>query len=155
VASRLSRIALRSEEPREAISLDPRGKAVADVEGVAASPDGETIALAAGGTHELLLLRLPLPFVAFGGPGDHIDAALLKDSRRFRRIALGGRPVAVAFSHGGARALRNRPSPAVARRSSTTDAARSISGTRATPATSTVIRTARPSTRSTTARTAP
>jgi len=105
VANRLSRVALRSDEPREAISLDPRGKAVADVEGVAASPDGDTIALAAGGTHELLLLRLPLPFVAFGGPGDHIDAALLKDARRFRRVALGGRPVAVAFAAGGARAV--------------------------------------------------
>ena len=105
VASRLSRVALRSDEPREAISLDPRGKAVADLEGVAASPDGETIALAAGGTHELLLLRLPLPFVAFGGPGDHIDAALLKDGQRFRRVPLDGRPTAVSFTAGGARAV--------------------------------------------------
>lgn len=101
VASRLSRVPLTEEGPREAISLDPRGRAVADVDGIAVSPDGTALAIAAGGTHELLILRLPLPFVAFGGPGDHIDRDLLKDTRRFRRVALGGRPVAVAFSPDG------------------------------------------------------
>jgi DNA-binding beta-propeller fold protein YncE len=106
VGNRMSRVSLREEEPREAISLDPRGKAVADVEGVAVAPDG-LIALTAGGTHEILLLRLPLPFVAFGGPGDHIDAALLNDARRFRRIALGGRPVAAAFAPGGRLVVAN------------------------------------------------
>ena len=101
VASRLSRVPLREESFREAVSLDPRGKAVADVDGVAVSPDGKALAVAAGGTHELLLLRLPLPFVAFGGPGDHIDADLLKDATRFRRVDLGGRPVAAAFAPDG------------------------------------------------------
>jgi YVTN family beta-propeller protein len=106
VGNRLSRVPLREEGPREAMSLDPRGKAVADVEGVAAGDDG-LIALAAGGTHELILLRLPLPFVAFGGPGDHMDAALLKDATRFRRIPLGGRPVAAAFAPGGRAVVAN------------------------------------------------
>ncbi len=101
VASRLSRVPLLEDAAREAISLDPRGKAVGDVEDVAVS--GSRLALAAGGTHELLLLELPLPFVAFGGPGDHIDPAVLKE--RFRRTALGGRPTAVAFTPDGTRVV--------------------------------------------------
>lgn len=109
VAARLSRVPLGEEGPREAISLDPRGKAVADADGVAVSPDGASLAVAAGGTHELLLLRLPLPFVAFGGPGDHIDRDLLKDARRFRRLELGGRPVAVAFSPDGRSVVAANP----------------------------------------------
>ncbi len=100
-ASRLSRAPLAEEGPREAISLDPRGKAVGDVDGVAVSPDGNIIALTAAGTHELILLRLPLPFVAFGGPGDHIEPELLRDPARFRRIPLGGRPLAVQFAKDG------------------------------------------------------
>lgn len=102
IAARLSRVPLRSEGPRAAIALDPRGQAVGDVEGLAVGPDGESLALAAGGTHEVLLLRLPLPFVSFGGPGDHIEPELLRDSRRFRRVAVGGRPVACAFTPDGA-----------------------------------------------------
>jgi YVTN family beta-propeller protein len=100
-ASRFSRVPLLEEGPREAISLDERGRAVGDVEAAAVSPDGNTFALAAGGTHELLLLRLPLPFVAYGGPDDHIDPQLLVDARRFRRVALGGRPVAAQFTPDG------------------------------------------------------
>ena len=98
VANRFSRVSLLADEPREAISLDTRGKAVGDVEGVAVSPDGQKIALAAGGTHELLLLGLPLPFVAYGGPGDHIDPAV---QRGMRRVALGGRPTSAAFTPDG------------------------------------------------------
>lgn len=100
-ASRLSRAPLTEEGPREAIALDPRGKAVGDVDGVAVSPDGNALALTAAGTHELILLRLPLPFVAFGGPGDHIEPELLRDPARFRRIPLGGRPLAVQFADDG------------------------------------------------------
>lgn len=101
IGNRLSRCPLQEEGPREAIALDPRGKAVGDVDGVAVSPDGNLLALTAGGTHELLLLRLPLPFVAFGGPGDHIEPELLHDAQRFRRVPLGGRPLGAAFSPDG------------------------------------------------------
>jgi YVTN family beta-propeller protein len=97
VGSRLSRIPLTGEGPREAITLDPRGKAVGDVDGIAVSPDGQTLALTAGGSQELLILRPPLPFIAFGGPGDHIERELLADPSRFRRVFLGGRPLGVAF----------------------------------------------------------
>jgi YVTN family beta-propeller protein len=97
VGSRLSRVPLTGEGPREAITLDPRGKAVGDADGIAVSPDGQTLAISAGGSQELLILRLPLPFIASGGPGDHIDRQLLADARRFRRLFLGGRPLGVAF----------------------------------------------------------
>ncbi len=105
VGNRLSRVPLAEEGPREAIALDPRGRAVGDADGVAASPDGSRIAVSAGGTHELLLISLPLPFVAYGGPGDHIDPALLKDRARFRRVDLGGRPLGLAFTPDGARVV--------------------------------------------------
>ncbi len=105
VGNRLSRIPLRAEGPREAITLDPRGKAVGDLDGVAASSDGSLLAVAAGGTHELLLLGLPLPFLAFGGPGDHIEPALLRDRAKFRRVPLGGRPLGLSFTADGARVI--------------------------------------------------
>lgn len=97
VGNRLSRVSLTEEGPREAISLDPQGKAVGDVDGVATSPDGKILAVTAAGTHELLIYHLPLPFVAYGGPGDHIDPDLLKDASRFKRIPVGGRPLGVRF----------------------------------------------------------
>jgi YVTN family beta-propeller protein len=105
VGNRLSRVPITQEGPREAIALDPRGKAVGDLDGIAVSPDGNTIAVTAGGTHELLLMRLPLPFVAYGGPGDHIELNLLYDEKRFRRIPLGGRPLGVAFTPDGNTAI--------------------------------------------------
>lgn len=105
VGNRFSRVPLREEGPREAITLDARGKAVGDLDGVAVSPDGNRLAVTAGGTHELILLGLPLPFVAFGGPGDHIEPALLRDKERFRRVDLGGRPLGVAFTPDGSRVV--------------------------------------------------
>ena len=101
VGSRLARVPLTQPGPREAIALDPRGKAFGDIDGLAFSPDGKTIAITAGGTHELLLLREPLRFLAYGGPGDHVERELLGDSARFRRIPLGGRPLAVRFAPDG------------------------------------------------------
>jgi YVTN family beta-propeller protein len=105
VASRLSRVPLDGAGPREAIALDPRGKAVGDADGVAMSADGQCFALTAAGTHELLLYRQPLPFVAYGGPADHIEPELLSDSRRFRRVPLGGRPLGAVFTPDGRRVV--------------------------------------------------
>ena len=98
VGRRLSRTPLKEEGMREAIALDPRGRAVGDVDGVAISPDNKTIAATAGGTHELLLYHLPLPFLSTAGPGDHIASEMLDKPDRFRRIPLGGRPLGIAFS---------------------------------------------------------
>jgi YVTN family beta-propeller protein len=98
-SSRISRVRLNEEAPRESLALDPRGQAVGDPEGVRLSPDGRWLAVAGSGTHELLLLRAAdAPFFAFGGPGDFIEPELLKDAERFRRVPVGGRPVGIAFS---------------------------------------------------------
>lgn len=101
IGNRLSRCPVKEAGPRESLALDTEGDAVADIDGLAISPDGERLALTAGGTHELLLLRLPLPFVAYGGPADLIEPELLNRPDRFRRIKLGGRPMGVAFSADG------------------------------------------------------
>jgi YVTN family beta-propeller protein len=102
LASRIARVALDKAARREAISLDPRGRAIADPHGLALSPDEKTLVCAASGTHELLVYRLPgLPFQDYGGPGDHIDPNLLKDTERFFRIELGGRPMMVRYDPDG------------------------------------------------------
>lgn len=105
VGNRLSRCPLKAEGPRESLALDTEGQAVGDVDGVAISPQGGTVALTAGGTHELLLFQLPLPFVAYGGPGDLIEPELLNHPERFRRIPLGGRPLGIAFAPDGKTAV--------------------------------------------------
>ncbi|MDX1934381.1 MAG: c-type cytochrome [Capsulimonadales bacterium] len=102
VGNRLTRIPLNAPGPREAITLDIRSDAVGDVDGIALSPDGKRLALTAAGTHEILSMRLPdLPFVSYGGPGDHLDPALLADADRFRRIKVGGRPLGITFAPDG------------------------------------------------------
>lgn len=101
VANRLNRVPLSEEGPREAIALDERGRAVGDLDGVALSPDGKTIAVTAGGTHELLLLGQPLPFIAYGGPDDHLDPQMRNNPRLLRRVPLGGRPLGVRFAPDG------------------------------------------------------
>jgi hypothetical protein len=102
LASRVARVRLDSKARRDAIALDPSGQAVSDPHGLALSPDEQWLAVAASGTHELLVFRVPgLPFQDYGGPGDHIDPNLLKDPDRFYRIPLGGRPMAVRFSRDG------------------------------------------------------
>jgi cytochrome c peroxidase len=102
LASRIARVRLDRPARREAISLDPQGKAVADPHGLALSPDGQWLVCAASGTQELLVYKLPgLPFQDYGGPGDHIAPELLKDRERFDRVPLGGRPMAVRFSPDG------------------------------------------------------
>jgi YVTN family beta-propeller protein len=102
MASRIARVRLDTQKRREAISLDPQGQAVSDPHGLALSPDGQWLVCAASGTHELLVYRTAgLPWVDFGGPGDHIDAALLRDRKRFYRIPLGGRPMAVRYGRDG------------------------------------------------------
>jgi YVTN family beta-propeller protein len=96
LASRIARIRLDGPARREAMSLDPRGEAVADPFGIALTPDQTWLVCSAGGTHELLVYRhAGLPFMSLGGPGDHIDDRLLRDRERFFRIPLGGRPLGI------------------------------------------------------------
>jgi YVTN family beta-propeller protein len=105
LASRIARVRLDGPARREAISLDPKGQAIADPHGLAISKDEQWIVATASGSQELLVYRLPgLPFQDYGGPGDHIDAKLLADADRFFRIPLGGRPMGVRLSPDGRRA---------------------------------------------------
>lgn len=105
LASRIARVRLDGPARREAISLDPKGEAIADPHGIALSADEQRLVVAASGSQELLVYQLPgLPFQDYGGPGDHIDAKLLADTNRFFRIRLGGRPMAVRLSGDGQRA---------------------------------------------------
>ena len=98
LASRLGRVRTDEHVRREALSLDPQGKAVADPHGLALTPDGRSIVVAASGTQELLIFqRERLPWMDYGGT-DHIDPELLADEDRFVRIELGGRPMGVRMS---------------------------------------------------------
>ena len=101
IGSRLTRVPIQEDGPREAIAMDTRGKAVGDLDGLALTADAKSIAITAGGTHELLLLRQPLPFVSFGGPEDHIDPEVRDDPKRFRRVPLGGRPLGARITPDG------------------------------------------------------
>ncbi len=97
IDSRVTKLALQADVVPSSwqIALDIRGQAVGDPHGLAFGDGGKIMAIAAGGTHELLLLDAPaLPWNA-GDPGDFLDAQFQKQG--FRRIPLAGRPLAVAF----------------------------------------------------------
>jgi YVTN family beta-propeller protein len=99
IDSRLTRLPLQTEAvpPSAQLALDTKGAAVGDPDGLAIGPGGRSLAVAASGTHELLLLAADaIPWNA-GDPGDVIDPAFGSNRARFRRVPLGGRPLAVAF----------------------------------------------------------
>jgi cytochrome c peroxidase len=99
IDSRLSRLSLRAEQqpPVQQIALDAKGRAVGDPWGIAFSPDGRWLAVAASGTHELLVLENhSIPWRS-GDPGDSLDPRLASSDRNFKRFSLGGRPLALAF----------------------------------------------------------
>jgi len=85
------------EEPKQ-IGLDIRGKAVGDPSAVAFSARGEWMVVTAGGTQEILLFRAEtVPWMS-GDAGDFLDSLLQIDEKKYRRLALGGRPLAVQFA---------------------------------------------------------
>jgi DNA-binding beta-propeller fold protein YncE len=106
LGTRIGRVRLDGSARREAITLDPPGKAVADPHGIAMTKDGEWLVASASGTHELLVYRMSaLKFMAFGGPGDHIERNLLADPQKFYRVPLGGRPMGVRLLNDDHRVL--------------------------------------------------
>jgi cytochrome c peroxidase len=99
IDSRLTRFGLQADEvpPLWQMALDRRGEAVGDPYGAAFSPDGRWLAVTGSGTHELLLLdNGSIPWSS-GDPGDVLDPRLTAGNGKFRRLALGGRPLAIAF----------------------------------------------------------
>ena len=104
LGQRVSRVALDGGSPFETVTLDVKGQAFADVHGLAIRPDGKAIAIASGGTHELIFLRddePPLPWQS-NRSRDLIPGELLKKDGRFRRTPVGGRPTELAFAPDGA-----------------------------------------------------
>jgi YVTN family beta-propeller protein len=98
IDSRLTRLALAAEHvpPSWQVALDPAGRAVSDPYGVAVSPSGRWLVFTSSGTHELVVLAASAVPWNGGDPGDVLNSELLK-SDNFRRIELGGRPMALAF----------------------------------------------------------
>jgi YVTN family beta-propeller protein len=109
IDSRLTRLPLdpKAQPPLEQVALDTRGKAVGDPHGVAFTADGRRLAVAAAGTHELLLLDVDhVPWTG-GDPGDLIDPALRDGEHAMRRVPLGGRPTTVVLLEGARLAVSN------------------------------------------------
>lgn len=99
LGSRIARVRLGEAARREAMTLDERGKAVADPHGIGLTSDEQWLVASASGTRELLVYRLPgLALQDFGGPGDHIDPALAHDDSRYYRVPLGGRPMGLRIA---------------------------------------------------------
>jgi cytochrome c peroxidase len=98
--NRLGRLTL-DQDARDSyyqIALDIRGEAVADPCAVAFNAKGDALAVAAAGTHELLLFKPAAISWSLGEPGDFLDSLLAVDEAKFRRVPLGGRPLAVQFA---------------------------------------------------------
>jgi YVTN family beta-propeller protein len=107
IDSRLTRFAVKPDTrpAQQQIALDTKGKAVGDPDGVALSADGECLVLAAAGTHELLLLSSASVPWSSGDPGDFIDPTFREEAGKFRRLPVGGRPLALAFTDGSDQAV--------------------------------------------------
>ena len=106
LGTRIGRLRMDGPSLREAITLDPPGMAVSDPHGLALTRDGRYLVSTGSGTHELLVYRTAdMKFQSTGGPGDHIDPALLRDREKFFRVPLGGRPMGVRVSADGQKAF--------------------------------------------------
>lgn len=99
VDSRLGRLALApGRTDFWQTGLDLRGRAVGDPCAVAFSPGGEWLVVAAAGTHELLVFRSAAVPWSGGEAQDFLDSSLDLGDGKYRRLPLGGRPVAVRFT---------------------------------------------------------
>jgi cytochrome c peroxidase len=98
--SRLGRLPLAPDGTADCsqIALDERGRAVADVCATEFSPGGEWLAAASSGTQELLVLRAASVPWEGGDPRDFLDGSLGLGDGKYRRVRLGGRPLAVQFA---------------------------------------------------------
>lgn len=114
LGQRVSKVTLDGSKPFETLTLDPQGLATGDAYGTALSSDGTFLAVSCGGSHEVLIFRTgpkELPWRA-NGSRDLMALELLRDDGRFRRVAVGGRPLELAFDLNGrtlfvANSLRN------------------------------------------------
>ncbi len=101
IDSRLTQLPVKAEPNASfaQIALDRRGQAAGDPDGLLFI--GDTLAVSASGTHELLLLdAAEVPWSA-GSPGDFIDVRLEIGEHKMRRVELGGRPLSLVALPGG------------------------------------------------------
>jgi len=86
------------------LTLDVPGRAVGDVLGLSIVDGGQTVLVAAGGTHELLRFDVAagLPWTQVSG-AEVMDRSLSTDAKRFRRLELAGRPLGLAVTADGTR----------------------------------------------------
>jgi DNA-binding beta-propeller fold protein YncE len=113
--SRLTRLPLDAKAipPLEQIALDKHGDAVGDPHGVAFDASGRYLAVSAGGTQELLIFTAAALPWSGGDPGDFLHESLAKNDGKLRRLALGGRPLALRFRTDGSAIIANYLSDAV------------------------------------------
>jgi YVTN family beta-propeller protein len=96
--SRIVRLRVNEAKRVASLYLDTQGLAVADPLGLAVTPNQEWMACSASGTHEVLFFRNEkLPFLGFSSKF-LIDEDLRKDSNRYFRLPVGGRPMYITFS---------------------------------------------------------
>src|SRR5262249_17768072 len=98
VDSRLTRLPLAPDSvpPLFQVALDTKGRAVGDPPGLAFSGDGKRLGRTGSGTHELpRFATAAIPWNG-GDPGDALDPRIAGDESKFRRLAVGGRPLTVA-----------------------------------------------------------
>lgn len=93
IGSRVARLSMGERQPRQAMPLDVPGQAVADPFGLAITSDERWMVVSAGGTHELLIIKLPDLPLSDAASGNHLPGSLRGDAKRFARVALGGRPL--------------------------------------------------------------
>lgn len=78
------------------MGLDSRGQAMGDLNTAVLSPEGNWLAVTAGGTHELALLNLPRVHWPTGDADDFLPHHV-REQELLHRIPLGGRPLDVQF----------------------------------------------------------
>ena len=97
-AARVIRLRVNTAKRQASLYLDTQGQAVSDPCGLAITPNEEWMACSASGTHEVLLFRnKELPFEGYNSRF-LINEDLRKDTERYYRLALGGRPMHMTFS---------------------------------------------------------
>ena len=98
MASRVARMPLAVPARREAMSLDPPGKAIADPWGLDLTRDEQRLVISAAGSQELLVYRVSDLPLQPEGSSDHVPAEVAADPDRFHRIDLGGRPLGLKIA---------------------------------------------------------
>lgn len=97
-AARVIRLRVNAAKRQASLYLDTQGLAVSDPCGLAITPNEEWMASSASGTHEVLVFRnKELPFEGYNSRF-LINEELRKDTDRYYRLPLGGRPMYMKFS---------------------------------------------------------